>query len=80
MVNMKERHHKIWRCLGKVFPKSTELKLAIKAPGNIQMVTPEEHKELHADTNEVFNFLKHEFRGRKTYESIIFKESLYGKS
>lgn len=69
-----QRHHKIWRCLGKVFPKSRELKAAINAPENIQMVTPKEHKELNADTPEVFNFLLEEFRGKRIRETVIPKE------
>jgi hypothetical protein len=71
-----QEHHKIWKCIGKVFPKSKELRATIHSPGNIQLVTPRQHKELHTDTNEVFQYLLHEFKGKRIKETVIPREEV----
>lgn len=72
----KQKHHKIWRCIGKAIPQSKELQRTIKAPTNIEYLSPAKHKEKHTQTTVIFEFLQAEFKDKKIKESVIYLDDM----
>jgi hypothetical protein len=73
-----ERHHKIWKCLLKVFPHSRSFRDAVKSPRNIQMVTHSQHQILNKDTPDLLYTLKQAFKDGYT-ERVIPKDGIIYK-
>ena len=67
------QHHKIPKCLLRIFPKCKGLREAIKSPSNIEMLNVRDHREKHIETPEMLDCLRRAFKGKKYRETIIFR-------